>query len=284
MVLIDTEIQHRITHEQLLTNHEPGNIKNCGYSLRAGKVFQANSGEEDLLGIGTGSTRKVVWEIGPAEVLVVMTREKVKIPSDLCASYAPLYHLSNQGVMLLNASIVEPGYEGNLSCFLVNFSSERISLSENQRIAKITFHSLSAAPGKLQSATINCREYETMLAKAAKKFHRSFMDITGIEERAAVQAKTVVKKWVTIGGGIIAVLLLWASLEPFFSKWLYEKTGIYTDAQRMDDALLLKDLQAARSALDASAPSSREQNPDIEQLRSDIENLKTEVGKLRSEP
>src|SRR5262249_39093751 len=151
--------------------HAPKNIKNCAYTLRAGKVFQTETGKEELLGSTDGNSRSIVWEIGPSETLIVRTREKVKMPNDLCATYAPLYRLSKQGVMLLNASIVEPGYEGCLSCFLVNFSSERISVAENDPIAKITFLRLSRAPEKLEPESISDQIYEQYLAIAAKKFH-----------------------------------------------------------------------------------------------------------------
>jgi deoxycytidine triphosphate deaminase len=262
MVLNDTEIQQRINSAQLLSSHDPGKIRNCGYTLRAGKVFQPKTGEEILLNVTANNTRAVVWEIGASETLIVRTKEKVKMSNDLCATYAPLYHLSSLGVMLLNASIVEPGYEGPLSCFLVNFSSERISLEPDAEVAKIMFHRLSAPPGSLKPMTIEDQKYEAGLAVYAKKFHKSFMDITGVEDRAVEKAREAVKKWVVFGGALVAFLLLWATLEPLLSKWLWEKTGIYTTTQRVEDTKLLKDLEAA-------------------QLKAEIERLKIEIQNLK---
>ncbi|HEY0071746.1 MAG TPA: hypothetical protein VGE04_17420, partial [Chloroflexia bacterium] len=167
MILIDSEIEARITSDQLISDHDPENIRNCGYILRAGKVFHVETGEEDELKTATNQSKKRVWEIGPSEILVMRTREKVKMPNDLCATYAPLFRLSSQGVMLLNASIVEPAYAGYLSCFLVNFSSERISLNPNNPIAKIIFHKLSTVPTHPEIEIISDEDYETNLAKMA---------------------------------------------------------------------------------------------------------------------
>jgi len=264
MVLNDTDIQNRITSAQLLTDYDVGNIQNCGYVLRAGKVFQPTTGAEEVLNTAVGRRKALVWEIGPSECLVVRTEEKVKMPNDICATYAPLFHLSSQGLMLLNASVVEPGYEGRLSCFLVNFSSQRISLAPSQQVAKITFHQLTAAPGNPRPKRLEDDKYEEMLSVSAKKFHKSFMDVTGIETRAVEKARDAVKKWVLVGGVFVAILSSWAAFEPLLTKWFWEKMGIYSTTQRIEDIKLMKDLESAR-------------------LKAEIESLKTEFEKLKNE-
>lgn len=266
MILTDTEIKQCTGSDQLLTDFEPKNIHNCAYILRAGKVFQPKTGKEELLNTINGNTRALVWEIGPSETLVVRTKEKVKMPKNLCATYAPLYRLSSQGLMLLNASIVEPGYEGRLSCFLVNFSSKRIPLSQDEAIAKIIFHKLSGSPGDFQPLTIEDKKYEKDLAISAKGFYKSFMDITGIEDRAVKKARNAMRNVVITGGVLVAFLLLWASLEPLISKWLWDKAGIYTSTQRVEDVKLLKDLETAQL------------KTEIETLKIEIQNLKDKIG------
>lgn len=273
MILIDTEIEALITAQNLLTDHDIVKIKNCAYNLRVGKVFQPRTGEEELLA-PVGATKKVVWEIGPSETLVVKTKESVNMPNNLCATYAPLYRLSKRGIMLLNASIVEPGYEGPLSCFLVNFSSENVTLQPDQEIAKIIFHRLTHPPGTLIPSQFGSPQYEQMLSISAKKFHKSFMDITGIEERASDKAKAGVRNWLIIGGVFIAFLLTWASLEPLISKWLWEKTGVASSTQRMEDAKLLNNFENAKKELEKELENVK--------LKAEIEELKVEIEKLKN--
>ncbi|HEY0069985.1 MAG TPA: hypothetical protein VGE04_08475, partial [Chloroflexia bacterium] len=56
----------------------------------------------------------------------------------------------------------------------------------------------------------------------------------------------------------------WSSLEPVLSRLIYEKTGIYTATQRIEDVKLLKDLESA-------------------QLKAEIQELRTEIDKLKSQ-
>jgi deoxycytidine triphosphate deaminase len=300
MILTDRAIQIRINQEQLISGYHPENIRNCAYTLRAGYVFQPETGQEEILGTTSGSTSSVVWEIGPSETLVVMTRERVKVPRDLCATYAPLHRLAQRGVMLLNASLVEPGYEGPLSCFLVNFSSERISLGPDEAIAKIIFHTLTATPGQLKPQMITVAAYRQGLAQYAKKFHKSFMDVTGIEDRAVEKARGELKKMVVTGGVLVAILLAWATFEPIFSKWVWQFGGRpITNLEQVEVAKLRNDLQAITTLEHAEAAKlhndlqaasqmlqqlleKKELQTKTETMNTEMERLKSDIASLRT--
>lgn len=282
MILTDVKIKKRIDSEGLLSNHDLASIKNCGYTLCIGKVFQPQTGKEEILNTPVGNTVARVWQIGPSETLVIRTREKVKMPKDLCAIYTPLHSLSRQGLMLINASIVEPGYEGYLSCFLVNFSSKPITLKQDDLISKITFHQLSEPPGDLAPLSIEDNKYEEMLSEMAMRFDKSFMDITGIEDRAVQKARDAVKRWVIIGGVLVAFLLLWAQMEPLLSKWLWQKPGIYTGTQRTEDVRLLKDIEIAQLKL-ANEQVKQKRDLEIAQLKAEIEKISSALQDLKAE-
>lgn len=273
MVITDSEIQTLVLNNNLLENHEPQNIQNCCYILRVGKVFQSQTGDEEVLGLtfnsqGKGKNRKVVFEIGPSETKIVKTLEYIKMPDDLCATYSPLYRLSSKGVMLLNASIVEPGYEGPLSCFLVNFSSERVTLYPEDDIAKMIFHKLDKVPSNLKRKKITEKNYEYDLAMAAKKYHQTFLDVTSISEKAADQAEKKIKGLAITTSIVLVLIITFATIEPLLSKWLYERTGIYTLTQRLEDTKLHKDLQNASLLAE------------IEKLKLELQNLKASNNKI----
>jgi hypothetical protein len=178
--------------------------------------------------------------------------------------------------MLLNASIVEPGYEGPLSCFLVNFSAHRVALRPDGPIAKVVFHSLTQSPVKPQPQVISPLQYRQELAEHAKLYHRSFLDVAGIEERAAAQAEKKVRGWV-IGSGVgLGLLLLWATLEPVVSKWLWEKPGIISTTQRVEDARLLKDLEAAKESVRLLLDRQKQ-----DEMKVELERLRAEVAALK---
>jgi deoxycytidine triphosphate deaminase len=275
MVLNDAEITARIANERLLVDHDAANVRNCAYTLRAGKVFLPGTGEEELLHYPVAGAERHLWQIGPSEVLVVRTYEGVRMPDDLCATYAPLYRLSRQGVMLLNASLVEPGYYGRLSCFLVNFSSQTITIGPRSPIAKIVFHRVPR-PTALVLEPLDDASYDRGLADSAKKFHRSFMDVAGIADRAAEKATAAAKRAVVFGGIAVAFLLLWAQMEPLISTWLRKVPGWPTNAieraqvtaARQEVESKMKELEFARSAL---------------QLQSELQSLKIELQSLKAQ-
>ena len=201
------------------------------------------------------------------------------MPRNLCATYAPLYRLSCLGVMLLNASIVEPGYYGPLSCFLVNFSSQAVPIALGGPIAKITFHELNAAPGTPQDQIIDDVTYHAELSKSARKFQKTFMDIANIADRAAEKATQSAKKAVIYGGVILTVLLAWAQFEPFVSTLVRRSVGWPTNAAertaddktRLELEGKLKELELTRKAVQLEA--------EIQTLKAEVLDLKSKVKK-----
>jgi dUTPase len=247
--------------------------------LTAGAVFEPGTGNQLVLKKDKAGT-PLFWELGPNETLVVMTTETVKIPGDLCASYSPLHRLATAGVMLLNPAIVEPLYDGPLSCFLVNFSSQKVQIVPGAPISKIIFHKVSNAPGKPRPQKLDADEYKTQLSKNATLFHRSFLNVSGIEERAAAKAQGALKSVVFSGGLVVGLLVLFATVEPLLSTWLYERTGVRTATQRTQDAELLKDIESARAML-MSATERKVLESSVMELKDELAKVATQLEEMR---
>jgi deoxycytidine triphosphate deaminase len=152
MILSDGEITKRVVSDKLLEFHDPEKIKYCGCELTLGKVVAPKTG--DVLSLEAGPRtwlskimkRQNCFVIEPSETLIIVTKGKLNMPKDLCATYGQLNRLANMGLMILNTSIVEPGYSGPLSCILVNFSSQIHALSLGDSVAKVNFHTLQRTP------------------------------------------------------------------------------------------------------------------------------------------
>jgi len=145
MILSDGEIKRRVTSEKIIEFHDPKQIKYCGCELTLGNAVTPSTGVIlSLTGKPRGWFSNVVktskcFVIEPSETVVLVTKEKLNMPQDLCATYGQLNRLANRGLMILNTSIVEPGYSGPLSCVLVNFSSQ--STHSRQDIQSRSLHS-----------------------------------------------------------------------------------------------------------------------------------------------
>jgi deoxycytidine triphosphate deaminase len=243
MILSDGEIKRRVVTEKLLEFHDPERIKYCGCELTLGKVVAPSTGE--VLSMMSKSrnwlcdilTTQRCFVIKPSETIILVTREKLNMPKDLCATYGQLNRLANMGLMILNTSIVEPGYSGPLSCVLVNFSSQKHALSPGDSIAKLNFHTVEGTPDKMYPEAFSHDAYEQLVSKNSINLPKSLLDISGVEERVTDKVGAVVKKSLAVGSVIILVLLLWSQMEGFLSEWIYKRTGFMDTRVQMEKSV-----------------------------------------------
>jgi deoxycytidine triphosphate deaminase len=267
-MLSDKNITDLINEVNLIENHDPDNLSNSGYSLRVGSIFQPKSGFEELKP-NNNLGRRDYWVIGPTECLIVKTAEKLNIPNGYSAYYAPLNRLAQKGVMLLNASVVEPGYSGSLSCFLVNFSSHDVEIIKDEDIAKITFHKLDSMSANFLPNKIDDKKYRLELSKSARLFEKTFLGVSGIEERATKAATNSVKNSLILAGVGLAFLLIFAQLEPIISKFIWEKLGVITTSRRVDEIKLNNELRDTKNELQVIKKGMKD-TEDITELRDKV--------------
>ena len=126
MILSDGEIKKRVTSDKLIEFHDPKQIKYCGCELTLGNAVAPKTGE--VLSItdkprhwfSNVMTAKKCFVIEPSETKILVTKERLNMPKDLCATYGQLNRLANKGLMILNTSIVEPQYPAPLAaCWLI---------------------------------------------------------------------------------------------------------------------------------------------------------------------
>lgn len=273
MVLTEREIKERVERDAILEYHDPDRIKYCGYELTLGKVISPKTGRVEWVedkpkrSFRNVLTTKNCYVLEPSEMLVIVTKELVKMPSDLCATYGQLNRLANHGLLILNTSIVEPGYHGPLSCVLVNFSSQRQVLATGESIAKLNFHTLSGTVENPLKQSFDQEAYTRVVSKSATSLPKSLLDITGVEERVTEKVGAAIKKSIALGGVLIVVLLLWAQLEGVLSHWIYERTGIMTAQKQVEFELGVQ---------------SKKDEQELLELRRTIADIQDQVKRLKS--
>jgi deoxycytidine triphosphate deaminase len=243
MILSDAEIKKRVKSDKLLEFHDPDRIKYCGCELTLGKAVAPSTGE--VLSLKEKSrnwlsnvlSTSKCFVIEPSQTMILVTRETLNMPTDLCATYGQLNRLANVGLIILNTSIVEPGYSGPLSCILVNFSSQKHALAPGDSIAKVNFHTVEGTPDKLFEKTFTPDAYEQLVSKNSISLPKSLLDISGVEDRVTEKVGTVVKKSLVIGSVAIAILLLWSQMEGFLSEWIYKRTGLMDTRVQVEKAV-----------------------------------------------
>lgn len=259
-MLSDTSIANLIEGINLISPHDPNLLRHCRYNLRAGRVFSPETGAEQIIGqADTSGNARTVWTIQPTETLVIMTVEHVNMPDNLVGEYGQLYRWARQGLVLANTSIIEPGYSGPLSCVLVNLSKQALTIEPETEIAKLTFHELDARPREVIPETPSDEAYARKLAESASKHPASFLDILRVEDRVVEKASRAATRSVTVGGIAIGVLILWSTIEPPLSNYLWDRFGFDAPSGYQDATSLLEELNADRAVVEQASKLTKDE-------------------------
>lgn len=203
-------IESRVNAQKLILNADNKNFSNCSYSVRIGKIFVPNSGDE------YDFNKHTCYKLKPSEVALIETVESVVMPSDCYGLYTPLQSRANEGVMLINGSLIEPAYEGKLSSYIVNVSSKEIVLTKNSKIAKITFIKVDPSFNNPNAIKISDSEYSQKVSINAAGFDTSFVNLDIKSEKITSR----LRKELYVGVGFIVLIALFTTVKGFFSNTL----------------------------------------------------------------
>ena len=180
-ILSDKEIKEHIGRGELILNGDVSQAQQCAYHCRTGKIFKTGP-EGEVIDWDSGSDPGFV-KILPGEMIWVRTRVNVKMPANICAFWWQTNSLSRKGLMLINMSMVEPGYEGPLACLFVNFGKESILLYPENVIAKLVFVRLNGDVDRPLEVTKTTPAYDQEIHDAANIAPTSFLQMAEFSDQ-----------------------------------------------------------------------------------------------------
>jgi deoxycytidine triphosphate deaminase len=133
-VLSDTDIRAEIDARVLISNHRDSSIQPSCYDLRVGHVIGKRIGVVD----GGASGIKAV-KLRPGELATLLSKERVKLPSNVTGLVIPRNEYAERGILILNAGHVDPGYEGHVMAQLVNLSDRDQSIRIGESVFSVVF-------------------------------------------------------------------------------------------------------------------------------------------------
>lgn len=124
---------------------ENGSLKNCGmlkydFTLSDEILKSSFNAPVHLTDLSVEERRDAV--IQPGEVVYVLTKEKVNLPSDMYMSLSANRSMSEYGVLTLGGFAVDPGYSGKLMFGLYNYSSTPFPLMPGSKLIGGVFYQL----------------------------------------------------------------------------------------------------------------------------------------------
>jgi len=186
-VLSDKTLREKIANNELIFNGKPARATHCSYEFTAAKII-----------FGGSSEFKTISESGemipPARLVWVRARETISVPPNMVGLWIQTQSLSRQGVLLLNISLVEPGYEGYLTAVLVNFGKKDVVIGPTTTIAKVIFLPLDDDTiDKVKPS--DSESYDGLILEMAANAPASFLQLESflprIEEKAEEKLKVI---------------------------------------------------------------------------------------------
>lgn len=174
-VLADSEIRRQMSQGKLVLSADQSRAKECSYSFLPGRAFLAGSTDAPIDFPGSAGNARVIVE--PGKMIWIRTREKVSIPDTMVGFWWQTNSLSREGLMLVNMSMVEPGYEGDLACLFVNFGKGKVLIEADTVIAKMVFVNIEGAVAAPFVGKTSTGDYDTKLNKLALEQPGSFLQV-----------------------------------------------------------------------------------------------------------
>ncbi len=194
-MLTSAEIKTR----RLLQNDEPACYRSASYDLRIGRIVTPSGELADF------------YLVPPQGIVEVVSEERVNLPRGVAGFAMVKTHLCNQGLLALNIGIVDPGYQGKLASFLVNFGRTERPLRRNDVFLRLVFHSLEGEYDLASPLTVvnDDRYVAEKQANMQTNFAREFLDIPAVTNKVAGDIfKQYLAKALTYVGLVAAGLAL----------------------------------------------------------------------------
>lgn len=137
----DSEILKAIeSHHFFITPFDAKKLKGASYDLSLGREALVSNRDEKVL---LGPDRASGLNLEAGDFALVLTKESIKFPLDVCATIGMRSSLARMGLILLHGMQIDPGFEGFLRFGLYNAAPRKITLDFDDEICMIEFHKLS---------------------------------------------------------------------------------------------------------------------------------------------
>ncbi len=187
-VLSDTTLRHGLA--TLVPNGEKADAKHCAYEFTAATVFKGSAANPQAVVAGA----PVIIE--PTELVWVKAKEEIKMPRDRVGLWVQTHTLSKKGLLLLNTTLIEPGYAGPLHAVFVNFGQTRVTIDSTTKIAKVIFFELDT--GATELVNIDTSSYDKSIldisANAPDSFMRLRSFVTDLKSEANARIEELKKE------------------------------------------------------------------------------------------
>ena len=217
MLMSDSEVLKAVeSHHLIITPFDAKKLKGASYDLCLGREALVSNRDEKVL---LGPDRTHSLNLCAGDFALILTKESLKFPLDMCATIGMRSSLARMGVILLHGMQIDPGFEGFLRFGLYNASPRKITLDYDDDICMIEFHKLNHAATK--PAPRNEDLIQGKIPETDRQFLRtlettSLSDLSkdmrtmsqSVAQLANVQNRFIIPGILAILGGVIVAIIV----------------------------------------------------------------------------
>jgi dUTPase len=190
------------------------------YDLHIGNIITAEGKEVDS------------FELKPQGIVELISRERIKLPPNVVGIVLVKTGMCNRGLLALNIGIIDPGYDGKISSFVVNFSKSERFLEKGEVFLRLMFQSVATPKGFKPPSPVDDESYVRERRKLmAENFDELFLNVAHHAKAAfdaafwrifgAVAAFALIIAFATfLLNGATYVFARWWSPDRVTTQWL----------------------------------------------------------------
>lgn len=249
-------------------------LHDAGYDLRIEMIISRNDeGKANCCGDAV--------DVLPQGIVAVTSKERVKLPLNVCAYASVKTSLCRDGILAINIGIIDPGWDGPISSLLLNFGKRMHQLRKNQLFLRLTFHPI--APPR--SATLRppidrdaykaeiFNKYDDWLAGSFMNFSKALDEAKkSYASELREELKTVALKHIPAIAATVAFLALFLAILTFMLNFAVLRFAIPNEPVEL----------RARSMVEEVRKMSEDARKQNEELRKENDTQKKQIEDLRS--
>lgn len=193
---------------------EEEGMRSIGYDVAIGGIFvpydRAEWKESGLK--GTSTTPMTEYELPAQGTALIISREKLNVPKDIFGEALPKSKLCEDGLLVLNTGLIDPGFNNYLIATVLNFSQNSISLKQGDRFLRLVF---TTVPFNVETAE-KLRNFDNR-SELVKKYPFYFLNLHETARR--ISDETVRKLFPPVALWVACLSVALASLVVGYNSW-----------------------------------------------------------------
>ncbi|TIW75335.1 MAG: hypothetical protein E5V58_02015 [Mesorhizobium sp.] len=236
----------------------------ASYDLRIGELIQPDG--------------NVVLDyvLPPRGIVEVISRERVAVPDDLVGTAMVKTSLCNDGILALGIGVIDPGWDGQISSYLINFGKNPRHLGAGDVFLRATFQRLDGPLPIVQRVSKTDVEIRDLRRKATVGgIGTSFLNLA--EELDKLSREHENKRWLT-ALTYVSIMALILTILAFFMTWF--SSGLAGKPQNRS----VEQSQPVTTEIDLMRAENAELRSRLAEIEDRLRSIDSAQGQVRNAP